>query len=117
MLHARDEALGEMRVRRGRHDDALVGEHAYGLVAGVDVVAEEQRFGLHGAAFVDHADLDVGAEERDRAFDGAGGGVRAVDVRRCRLAARPLVREHRREIGRVIVVQVREEHRAHGLEA
>ena len=89
MLHARDEALGEMRVGRGRHDDALVGEHTDGLVADVGVVTEEQRFGLHRAAFVDHADLDVGAEERDRAFDGAGGRVRAVDVRRRRLAARP----------------------------
>ena len=117
MLHARDEALGEMRVGRGRHDDAVVGEHADRLIADVDVVAEEQRFRLHGAAFVDHADLDVGAEERDRALNGAGGGVRAVDVRRRRFAARPLVREHRREVGRVIVVQVRQEHRAHGLKA
>jgi hypothetical protein len=80
-------------------------------------VAEEQRFGRYGTPFVDHADLDVGAEERERAFDRAGGGVRAVHVGRRRFAARPLVREHRREIGRVIVVQVGEEHRAHRLKA
>ena len=49
----------------------LVGEHARRLVADVDVVAEEQRLGLRRAAFVDGADLDVGAEERERAFDGA----------------------------------------------
>ena len=36
---------GKVRVRRGRHDDALVGEHAHGLVARVDVVTEEQRLG------------------------------------------------------------------------
>ena len=44
MLHVRDEPLGEMRVGRGRHDDAVVGEHAHGFVARVDVVTEEQRF-------------------------------------------------------------------------
>ena len=62
--HARDEALGVVRVRGGRHDDLLVREHAHGLVAGVDVVAEEQRFRLRRAAFVDRADLDVGAREQ-----------------------------------------------------
>jgi hypothetical protein len=94
----------------------LVGEHAEGLVAGLDVVTEEQRFGPHGASLVDHTDLDVGAEERDRAFDRADGGIGTVDVRRCRLAACPLVRQHRREVRGVIVVQMREEHRAHRLE-
>ena len=43
------------------------------------------------------------------------GRVRPVDVRRRRFAAGPLMRQHRREVRRVIVVQVREEHRAHGL--
>ena len=106
-----------MRVGRGRHDDAVVGEHANRLIADVHVVAEEQRFRLHGAAFVDHADLDVGAEERERTVNRAGGGVRAVHVRGRRFVARPLVREHRREVRRMVVVQMRQEHRAHGLEA
>ncbi len=51
----------------------LVGEHADGIVADVDVVAEEQRFGLRRAAFVDRADLDVGAREQQRPFDGLRG--------------------------------------------
>ena len=117
MLHARDEALRVVRVRHRRYNDLVVGEHADGVVADIEVVTEELVLRLLLAAFVDRANLDVGAEELDRAFDGAFRGVRAVNVRRRHFAAGPLMRQHRGEIGRVIVVQVSEENRADGLKA
>ena len=94
-------SLKHLRRRRGRRH----------------VVAVIERLGRRVAALVDGADLDIRAEELDRACDEPRGAVRPVDLGRRRLAAGPLERQQRRDVGSVIVVQMRQEQRAHALDA
>ncbi len=117
MLHARDEALGEVRVGRRRHDDALVGEHARRLVADIDVVAEEQRLRLRRCALR----RSCGSRRwrgRTRARPRPCSRWRRARRRSsASFCCRSTGARASRQVGRVIVVQVRQEHRADGLEA
>ena len=78
----------------------------------VAVMAAKQRLGPRRPSLVDHADLRVGLEEGNRGLDQRCGAVRTVNRRRGRFRPRPLLRQERRDVRRMVIVQVGQEHRA-----
>src|SRR6185369_2292363 len=103
--------VGKVRVFDSLHRDTFVFEN-FGYSCRREVMAFEDVFRLDRSSFIDSADFVIALEECERSINHCFRSRRSPDSDRLwiGLAARPLERQERRNVSRMVIVQMTNKH-------